>query len=270
MRSPETEFGVPSAYRIHSTSWIPRGSNNISFASSSTGRPDVLPQDSGEKSGQTTVVDVGSAGRARDPLLQDIAALVGRIDHSAFAVGWITVGKIFVPRQARRHREKVPEIDAILFRSPKVGMLGKVRKDGLVQVFDPASIKCDANEQRSDAFRDRAKVVLQSGMIGHTSEGRSPSLVLTCKVVFVDQLAVANNQRRVDIDVSPAFKLRRKTLKQDSIHTFVFRARNHPAVILSMCVTCFFQGGPHQSRLSMTVVSACLFSGRVCKGTAAG
>src|SRR5262245_22667157 len=57
-----------------------------------------LLQDGTKESGQAAVVVVGCSGRTRTRLLKHIAMAIGSDHHAPFAVGWIAVGNVLVPR----------------------------------------------------------------------------------------------------------------------------------------------------------------------------
>jgi hypothetical protein len=118
-------------------------------------------------------------------------------------------------------------------------VLRKEGHDRNVRSGDEFSLECDAEQQRNDAFRDGPHVVLGGGVMRNDADGSIPVLVLTGSIGFENQLAVPNDQHRVNI--SAVGTRRRAALSRQllgdlaenrGIEADVFRRSRFPVVEL--------------------------------------
>src|SRR5262245_8052396 len=92
----------------------------------------------------------------------------------------------------------------------------------------------------------------QPGMMRDTAEAPRPGNGLPGEVALIDELAVADNKRGVEVRIAPAFKLRSEPAEQVGIHALGIGRANHPAVILVSCVRRCLHRLPSKSARQVT------------------
>src|SRR5712672_3240981 len=98
------------------------------------------------------------------------------------------------------------------------------------------TIKSDAAQNPDYAFRDRLQIMLRKRVMRRVHERLlpmllRPALVLTCKIILVDEGTMARDDDPVRVRFLPTIKTRGDATDQPRIETFLVGRGYHPTVV---------------------------------------